>query len=63
MFYEIKAVTLAFLVFGGGSDRFIYAPLMAEGGPLSGSPFGSPSGDAHSPRPAGSPGLRNRSAR
>merc|ERR1711871_1934160 len=36
LYYELKAVVLAFLVFGGGTDRFIYDPLMEKGS------FGSP---------------------
>merc|ERR1711924_424283 len=38
LYYELKAVALAFLVFGGGTQRFILGPLLAEGGPL-GSPL------------------------
>jgi len=40
LFYELKAVVLAFLVFGGGTERFILEPLMTA--EVAGSPFGSP---------------------
>ena len=40
LYYELKAVVLAFLVFGGGTERFILQPLMDTN--ISGSPFGSP---------------------
>ena len=65
LFYEFKAILLAYLVFGEGTERFlpplptigpivfqlysilfiirfIQQPLLADGGPLAGSPFSSP---------------------